>query len=67
MKKKPSLQEVIKRAKKYHYQQSVSTLDSLTSQDVSITTQSSTMSSNKVIELVQKIFLFLYFQRNFLK
>lgn len=49
MKKKPSLQGAINRAKRHPYQQSVSTSDVLTSQDVPVTVQSS---SNKEIESV---------------
>ncbi|VVC39303.1 Sodium channel modifier 1, zinc-finger,Sodium channel modifier 1, acidic C-terminal domain [Cinara cedri] len=49
IKKKPSLQSVINRTKKHSYQQSVSTLDPLTYQDVSVIEQSS--SKNKVMEI----------------
>lgn len=50
IKKKPSLQGIIDRAKKHPYQRPVSSFDKPVSQDVSAITQSS--SSNKVTELV---------------
>jgi len=51
MKKKPSLQGVINRAKKHPYQRSMPSSDGPTSQDVSTVTQSSP-NNKRITELV---------------
>lgn len=54
MKKKPSLQDVINRAKQHPYQRLVSNSDSTISKNTKSITQSGQTSSSKQIESVQK-------------
>jgi len=58
IKKKPSLQAVINRAKKHPYQTSMPSSDEPTSQDVSTITRSS-LNNKRMTELVYKSF-YLY-------
>jgi len=54
MKKKPSLQDVINRAKKHPYQRLDSNSDSSISKNTTVITQSGQTSSSKEIESVKK-------------
>lgn len=64
MKKKPSLQQVINRAKQHPYKSSVSYSNTSISQNIPVTNQAST--SKKKNELVsKKVYLYIHLKKHF--